>query len=240
MSTDLHTLSGAYALDAVTPEEAEEFARHLEDCESCRQEVAELREVAARMGAAEATAVPPPALRARVLAAVDQTPQLPPRLSQLERARSRRWLRPVTGAVAAVVLLVGAVAGIASLRGDDGAEVPSASVSQVFSAPDARVATVRTSDGSPLTVAVSRDTGQMAVQTERLTTLTGGRVYQMWAIHNGRSTSVGLVEDTAAGKVMPIPASGTSVAITVEPEGGSQQPTNQPIIQLDPAEVLGT
>ena len=32
MSTDLHTLSGAYALNALSAEEAEQFRQHLEAC----------------------------------------------------------------------------------------------------------------------------------------------------------------------------------------------------------------
>ena len=39
MTIDLHTLSGAYALDALSAEEAEEFSRHLAQCEACREEV---------------------------------------------------------------------------------------------------------------------------------------------------------------------------------------------------------
>mgnify|MGYP001075161223 CR=1 FL=1 len=38
MSTDLHTLSGAYAIDALSEEEARQFDRHLEECPSCREE----------------------------------------------------------------------------------------------------------------------------------------------------------------------------------------------------------
>ena len=41
MSTDLHTLSGAYALHALSSEEAEEFQKHLDACPACRQEVKE-------------------------------------------------------------------------------------------------------------------------------------------------------------------------------------------------------
>src|ERR671929_154341 len=52
--TDVHTLSGAYALDALDPEEASEFRAHLEGCAACRQEVRELRDAAASMGAAAA------------------------------------------------------------------------------------------------------------------------------------------------------------------------------------------
>ncbi|NUR09976.1 MAG: zf-HC2 domain-containing protein, partial [Nocardioidaceae bacterium] len=68
MTIDLHTLSGAYVLDALSAEEAEEFRLHLEGCAACRDEVRELRQAAAEMGASEALA-PPAALRARVLAA---------------------------------------------------------------------------------------------------------------------------------------------------------------------------
>jgi anti-sigma-K factor RskA len=77
MSTDLHTLSGAYAIDALSAEEAQAFDTHLEECQACRDEVRELQQAAALMGASEARAAPP-ALKARVLAAADQLPQLPP------------------------------------------------------------------------------------------------------------------------------------------------------------------
>ena len=77
MSNDTHTLSGAYALDALEPQEAAEFHQHLQACQACRDEVRELRKAAARMG--ELDAVPaPPELKRRVMAAVDRTPQQPP------------------------------------------------------------------------------------------------------------------------------------------------------------------
>ena len=77
MSTDLHTLSGAYAVDALSPEEAEEFRKHLDGCPACREEVRELREAAARMGASEAV-TPPAHLKANIMLAADRLPQLPP------------------------------------------------------------------------------------------------------------------------------------------------------------------
>src|SRR3954451_25468428 len=115
MSSDVHTLSGAYALDALTPEEGEEFAQHLAGCESCRIEVREFEEAAARMGAAEAL-VPPPALKDRLMAAIDRTPQIPPRpvehgvtapapVPSRSSGGPRRWLSWVAVAAAAVVLI---------------------------------------------------------------------------------------------------------------------------------------
>ena len=45
---DLHTLAGAYVLDAVTAGERAAFAGHLAGCEQCRQEIREFRAATAR------------------------------------------------------------------------------------------------------------------------------------------------------------------------------------------------
>ncbi len=234
MSIDLHTLSGAYALNALSAEEAAEFSTHLEQCPSCRQEVQELQDVAARLGAVEATP-PPAALKDRILAAADQQPQLPPKVTPIEQARSRRWVARVSSAAAAVVLLAAAVLGITRPWQSDSTTV-AAPVSQVFEAPDAHTATVTTANGGRLRVATSAERGEMAVETRGLPKLEH-RTYQMWAVRNDRATSVGLIDDLKAGKVMPIPAAGTTVAITVEPAGGSKRPTGRTIVTMDPEDV---
>jgi anti-sigma-K factor RskA len=95
---------------------------------------------------------------------------------------------------------------------------------------------VTTANGGRLRVATSAEYGRMAVATEGLPELKN-QTYQMWAVRNDVSTSVGLIDNLKVGKVMPIPAAGTTVAITIEPAGGSRQPTHRPIIQMDPEEV---
>ena len=66
---DIHTLAGAYALDALTEIERASFARHVAGCEACAVEVAELRETSSRLGGA--LSEPPPAsLRVAVMAEV--------------------------------------------------------------------------------------------------------------------------------------------------------------------------
>src|SRR5580693_3119232 len=69
--SDLHTLAGAYAMDAVPLSERAEFERHLASCEPCREEVRGLREATALLAAA--TAVQPSAgfREARLRAAPD-------------------------------------------------------------------------------------------------------------------------------------------------------------------------
>src|SRR5688572_29566740 len=53
---DITDLLGAYALDAVEPDEASEIELHLRDCPRCRAEVAEHRETAAFLAHAGADA----------------------------------------------------------------------------------------------------------------------------------------------------------------------------------------
>jgi len=73
----VHTLSGAYAMDAVSYAERVRFERHLAGCDACRQEVRGLREATAALGSAAAVR-PPDALRETVLHAARQTRQVPP------------------------------------------------------------------------------------------------------------------------------------------------------------------
>jgi anti-sigma-K factor RskA len=90
MSTDLHILSGAYALDALSEDEQAEFEAHLAECEACREEVAEMQATLGDVGAAFEQA-PPTGLKDRVLAQIDQTPQdvpLQPRTSSSEAETS--------------------------------------------------------------------------------------------------------------------------------------------------------
>ena len=74
---ELHLLTGAYVVDALTGEELAEFERHLYRCAACTEEVRGLRETTAALGMAAAVA-PPPEMRPRVLAAATRMRQLPP------------------------------------------------------------------------------------------------------------------------------------------------------------------
>lgn len=238
MSTDLHTLAGAYVLDALSDDEAEQFRRHLEECTACAVEVRELQQAAATMGASEA--LPPPTyLKARVLSAVDRTPQLPPRPAggNVIQVAPNRWRRGLLLMAAAVVIVAG-VFGVTSIAGDSPQEpsLLAAGVVRVFQADDAHEATMPTSNGGKISVATSPALGEMAVDTEKLPRLDSGHVYQLWAIHDGQASSVGVLEP-AKGAAMDMPSADTEVAITIEPEGGSARPTTDPIMQVNPSDV---
>ena len=238
MSTDLHTLSGAYALNALSPEEAEQFRTHLEACAACSQEVRELQEAAATMGATEA-AVPPAYLRARVLTAVDQTPQLPPHVTRgnVVKFARRLWGTVLLAAAAVVVIVAGAI-GITQIGDgqDDQQSLLADAVVEVFQADDAHRATMETSNGGEISVATSPELGEMAVDTHELPPLDEQHVYQLWAIQKGTVSSVGILE-REKGAAMEMPTPDTEVSITVEPAGGSAQPTSEPIMRVNPSKV---
>lgn len=236
MSTDLHTLSGAYALHALSSEEAEEFQKHLDACPACRLEVAELQQAAATMGASEALA-PPAELRARVLAAADRTPQQPPRPAPVvDLGRRRRITRILSAAAAVAVIVAGAVA----LDQVQDEETPggllAAGVVRVFEAEDANTATMETSNGGKIAVAISPELNEMAIDTDELPPLDDEHVYQLWAIHDDVVESVTVLAPEK-GASMEMPSADTEVAITIEPAGGSEQPTTEPIMRAKPSEV---
>ena len=64
--SDIHALSGAYAVDALDDIERAQFERHLAECPACTAEVGSLREAAALL--AETTAVDPVRRAARARA----------------------------------------------------------------------------------------------------------------------------------------------------------------------------
>jgi anti-sigma-K factor RskA len=239
MSTDLHTLSGAYALNALSAEEAEQFRKHLEACDACSQEVRELQQAAARMGANEA--VPPPAyLKAKVLTAADRTPQLPPRSGggNVIRLPRQRWGRFLMAAAAVVLVVAGAI-GVSQLGGDQAEQqqnLLAEGVVRVFQADDAHTATMETEIGGRISVAASPGLNQMAVDTHELPPLDDEHVYQLWAVRDGGMEPVTVLEPEK-GAHMDMPTPDTAVAITVEPVGGSEQPTGEPIMQVNPSEI---
>jgi anti-sigma factor RsiW len=237
---DVHTLIGAYALDALDDDDRAAFDEHLAECEPCREETAGLRRTVGRL--AEGSAVPPPAqLRERVLERIARTPQvrdLAPRgrvAQPLRRAggRSRLWL--AAAAVLAVTSIGSGTIAWSQYRTAQEARTTEQSLTAVLADPSARVVAARLPNGGTTRLVVAA--GRAVVAGAGLPALPQGRTYQLWIIRGRLITSAGLgpagpSADGAWSRLVDGVRAGDVVAVSVEPVSGSRQPTTSPVVTL--------
>ncbi len=243
---DLHSLSGAYALDALDSDaERERFARHLSRCPSCTAEVRGLREVATALAFA-ATAEAPATMRGRVLAAAARTRQLPPEVrSRRLHARPPRpqrtlpWVPWLSGAVALASIAVAVFFGLSRSHTQDElnqVRAQNQALSVVLSAPKVQVLSQVSTSGGKAIVVLAAERHELAVVTTGLPALPAGKVYQLWLISKAKITSAGLLPTAKSGQTPAILATGVvkgdALGLTVEPAPGSAQPSTKPIVDL--------
>src|SRR5271167_3668918 len=230
---DMHSLSGAYALDALEGgAERDRFVRHMSRCQSCASEVRGFREVATALAFA-ATAEPPPELRDRVLAAAARTRQLPPEVRTHARPRrTRSWVPWLSGVVATASIVVAVLFGFAQAHTQqqlNQAQAENKAISLLLSSPQVTLLSRSTTKGGVATVVLAAARHQLVVVTNGLPALPAGRVYQLWLIGKTKIVSAGLLPAATSGRTAPVLASGVvkgdTLGLTVEPAPGSAQPT---------------
>lgn len=235
---DVHTLIGAYALDALDDEERRAFERHLADCEPCRDEVAGLRRTAVRLADAAAV-VPPPRMRPQVLQQISVTPQVRDAAGTGGRGGRSGPPRPRLLLVAAAVLATISVAlgGLAwsQYRAAQDARSTTQAITRILADRDARSVAQTLPGGASAKLVVAADRAVLA--GDALPALADDRTYQVWVISGTRITSAGLGPSgpDAGGswsRLVDGVRPGDVVAVSVEPTGGSAQPTTTPIVTL--------
>lgn len=252
---EVHALAGAYAVDALEGDERREFEQHLASCRACREEVASLREAAAELSGLTGTTAPAQ-LRGRVLDAIAGMPQLgseseratptapsaatgraghepPDELARKRVSRSRKVIAGIAAAVAAAIIVVGGVTWHPWSRDQSSGQLTA--TQQVLQANDAR-RLVQQVDGATATIVVSASQRKAVLLTEDMPAAPKGHVYELWYFDSaGTPTRAGLVPHDRNATVLlkGDAASATGVGITVEPAGGSRQPTTQPVVTFD-------
>lgn len=249
---DIHTLSGAYALDALDPAEAAAFEGHLDSCESCRDEVRSFRDAVAVL-ADDAATPPPERLRTSVLSAISEVRPLPPLvdrdtattvatapvddLADRRAARARRtptWL-VVAAAVLAVVAAGGLWRSVSLQQQLTSVTALAADVSAVITSPDATTVSGEVAGSGRAAVVLSASSGKAVLVTDGVPPAPAGKTYQAWFItSDGKATSAGLVPsgDHAAVLLDGSPSGAATVGVTLEPAGGSSQPTTKPVVAI--------
>ena len=235
--SDIHRLSGAYAIDALDDIERARFEQHLATCEDCRTEVASLREAAAMLSETTAAA-PPPELRSAVLAGISQVRPLPP-LVPVAPARStgRRWFPLLVAAVVLAVLSVGATVWQPWAERDDAQLTAS---EQVLDAPDAQRVSVDLGEAGRATVVRSVALSRAVIVTEDMAPAPSGKVYELWLQdETGTMIPAGLMPEGADHELVleGDAAHATAAGITIEPAGGSDAPSSEPIALFDFSEA---
>jgi anti-sigma factor RsiW len=233
MTIDIHTLAGAYALDAVNDIERAAFDRHLAECPSCAQELAELRATVARLTDLD-VAVPPAGLRQSVLAEAARTRQAPPGSRATERARPRGWRTWAAAAAAAIVIAAGGgVVGYAISNQHSGAnsvlsaqQVQNAKVAAILTAPDATVH-VQTVGGGKISVIVSPSLNQGVALVANMPAVPSTQSYQLWLIHGAQPVNAGaMAGGQLGGTVLLTGVRGADeFGVSLEKAGGAATPT---------------
>ncbi len=235
MPNDAHVLDllPAYAIGSLDSDEASRVEQHLLSCLICRDESNAFQSVAEQLSFAAPIATPSPDLKDRLMQRVQAAH---PHQRVPAQAFKRPWLErllPVWG-LASLCLII-ALAGLnlflwQRLDQSEPFMSPNGMRAVPLSPPDS----VSRATGFVL---ISEDGDSGALVVDGLPPLDNGRQYQVWLLRNGQRTS-GAVFSTDiksyGGTRIRAPGSlleYSAVDITIEPTGGSPQPTG--------AEVLG-
>lgn len=223
--SDIHALSGAYAVDALDDLERAQFERHLRGCESCNREVESLREASALL--AETSALTPPAaLRDRVLAEIATVRPLPPVVGD----RRRRWL-PALAAAAAAALI-----GTAGVVWQQVQDEPPSRVEQVLEAGDAERFTQTLPGGATATVVRSKELNEAVLITEDMPAAPTGHAYALWLQHDNVMVPAGVMPPGSDNEVLLSgdAATANGAGITVETAGETHaEPEGDVVVVFD-------
>lgn len=161
----------------------------------------------------------------------------------------RRWFqRPAAmltsaAAVAVVFLGVGLGVGVANGPADGpgtGTTQASSGLDRIYAASDFQRSTTKVEGGGTATVVWSNDLGKSAVILDGVEQAPKGKTYELWYIgsanEGGTIKSAGLVDGVADGVHSAVlkgsMSDGATIGMTVEPAGGSEQPTTTPIMAV--------
>lgn len=254
----LHDLTGAYALNALSDDEREAFESHLDVCPSCAQEVADLLATTAALGGM-LHEPPSDRLRAEVMAEIERTtqedPELPTGATQQVGAAPtaddavvamRRddggvapWLAWMGAAVAAVAVTAAVVLGVQLVDANQQLEEVAGERGQMealLAAPDARTLVIDDTEGGEVRLVVSAERGQGMLIASDMEPAPHEHVYEAWVIQDDQPVAAGLFDARNDGRVTALIegdfAGASAVGVTVEPEGGSPEPTTDPVMMV--------
>ena len=251
--SEIHGAVGSYVVNALDPDELDEFEAHLAVCPTCAREVQEFGETAAELSLLASATPPPLALRSSILAAISEVRPLPPEppaepaaaepapqvtvpapephrpvdeLALRRQQRRTRVLRVLVAAVVAAALALGGVVyGLVNARQAQVAQ--QAAETELLTAPDVKTYSATMKDGGQISFVVSKSLNRAMFIGKDLPAVGADRAYQLWTLEGQRA----IPDNTVPGggdrkEFFRETLSGvTGLAVSVEAAGGAQQPT---------------
>ncbi|MET4620358.1 hypothetical protein ABIE18_001807 [Arthrobacter sp. 2762] len=242
-------LAEIYALDAVTESERaliDDYVKDAPEGPAFQERVRQAREALVVGFAPEEE--PPAAVFANIMDRINResdmdsparpgiNPKPEPVVDELALARTERGERRglgrgrawLVGAAAAAVIALGGVGVGAYVAGQNDP------VNQVLQAQDVQKKTAQVPGGGTATISASSAKDSFVVLMDGVAPAPNGKVYQLWTLPKDGSAPV--PQGTMDAETLSKPAvvkglsAASSVAITVEPAGGSSSPTQPPVL----------
>jgi hypothetical protein len=216
----------AYAIGGLDQAEEETVHAHVEICDRCHSEVAELAPAVSVLAESVEQREPPPELRARLLEAISEdavTTSEP----EARRAPRRRFSFPrlLQRPAAGFAVLAIAIAGVGGylIAEDDGGSATEVTFAVSSPMPNA---------GGTLVV----ERGEATMHVHGMPPLDKGGVYQVWVASEGRvvpsATFVPHEDGTATAAVPEAADDADEVMVTAEPRAGRTEPTLPAVLDV--------
>jgi anti-sigma-K factor RskA len=236
-------LLAGYALGILDEEELSLVTEHLQHCDVCQREVAAYAETVGHLARTTAQLIPAPELKAKVLQNVNQAAEH--RQSRFPNSSSEKislreilrnlFRQPVGLAFGVLTLLVVLLLGVTNILLRQQVNELHAQVPRGYM----QIVRLEGTDLAPETsgyVMVFRDQNYGSLAVTHAPLLTEDQQYQIWLIRDGVRTSGGVfsVNEDGYGNLMvsaeqPLD-SFDAFGITIEPLGGSPQPTGGKVL----------
>jgi len=172
----------------------------------------------------------------------DVAPTLSPAAT---KAQARWYSRPVFGiaaAAAAVALIIGGVTTsnlLTQSSTNTAASQQADALATINTASDVRRVARSVSTGGTATLVWSNKLGKSVLIGTNLKSLPSDKTYELWYINaGGHATPAGTFESNGKSTLQALTGTmgkGDTVGVTVEPAGGSKQPTTTPVVAIQSA-----
>ena len=245
---ELFELAPAHALGATTADEAEAMERAMQSDPALTAEVAAYRTVPATLASA-APVAPHPRVRESLLTAVRTAPPL--RVERTVSVRIPNWV-PALLAASVVLMVSGAIYGVRMRGAAEALRASNAELSAQLVRRERVLNSLLDGEGQLHLVQVGADSagtgpglqfywnarqGKALAHVFRLKPAPAGRDYQIWALVDGKPVSLAVFNSDAEGHAL-VEVEGiarsvrgvTAVLVSIEPLGGSVQPTSAPFL----------